>query len=420
MRVVGGHRYFSLKDGQSQVAAVLFRREATRVRFALKDGLEIVGRGRVTLYPPRGTFQLVLERIEPRGAGARQAAFEELKHKLASEGLFDQERKRRLPLVPRRVAVVTSPTGAVIRDIINVATRRFPSADILVIPTRVQGSESAGVIATAIDRASASAEALGIEVIILARGGGSLEDLWGFNEEQVAHAIYAARVPVVSAVGHETDFTIADFVADRRAPTPSSAAEIVFPLTVELHADLQERLARCARSVSRDIQQNRHRLRAARAVLGDGRTLIAVQTQRLSMAERALARTAERLVASLRLRFSGQEKRLERLNPRLHLAEIRSRVRAADERVAMLLCRHVGSARQRLAGAEGRLRALSPLGILERGYSIVLAPDGQAVRRAGQVHPGDRLDIRVARGRLAAQVVEAEAGSSGYPPSDGS
>jgi len=406
MRVVGGHHYFSLKDDRSQLAAVLFRREAARLGFPLRDGAEVVATGKVTIYPQRGTFQIVLDRLELRGAGALQAAFEELKRRLSAEGLFARERKRPLPLVPERVAVVTSPTGAVLRDIVHVATRRFPGAHIVVVPAKVQGADAAGSLAFAVARASKLAARMGFDVMIVARGGGSLEDLWAFNDERVARAIADSSIPVVSGVGHETDVTIADFVADCRAPTPSAAAELVFPKRDELLAELRSRVDRCARVLHRDIQRDRHRLRAGRAAFGDGRGMIAVHTQRIDLVTAAVSQVVHRLVARRRVALSTLETRLAHLHPRIHVREVHARVRATHQRIGLLVRKRVEHDRHRLAALEGRIVALSPLGVLERGYAIALSPDGRAVRDASRVQTGDRLDIRVARGRLGAVVDE--------------
>jgi len=408
IRVVGGHHYFSLKDDRSQLAAVLFRREAARLGFPLRDGAEVVATGKLTIYPQRGTFQIVLDHLELRGAGALQAAFEELKRRLSAEGLFARERKRSLPLVPGRVAVVTSPTGAVIRDIVHVATRRFPGAHIVVVPSKTQGADAAGPLAFAIGRVSKLAAPMGFDVMIVARGGGSLEDLWAFNDERVARAIADSPIPVVSGVGHETDVTIADFVADCRAPTPSAAAELVFPKRDDLVVELRSRVDRCARVLHRDIERDRHRLRAGRAAIGDGRGMIAVQTQRIDVATAAISQVMHRLVARRRAALSSLETRLAHLHPRIHVREVRARLLAARQRIGLAVQKRVERDRHRLGAIEGHIAALSPLGVLDRGYAIALAADGRAVRDASQVESGDRLDIRVARGRLGAVVDEVE------------
>lgn len=413
LKTVSGHRYFSLRDNKAQLPAALFKGQASRVKFDLRSGIEVIATGRLTIYPPYGRYQMVVDSLEPRGAGALQAAFEELKAKLAAEGLFATERKRAVPLLPRRIAVVTSPTGAVIKDIINVATRRFPKARILVVPTRVQGADSGAAIAAAIERASRLVGDLELSTIIVARGGGSLEDLWGFNDERVARAIVAAPVPVISGVGHETDFTIADFVADIRAPTPSAAAELVFPVRSELLEQLHGPVARATRAVRRDIEHGRQRLRALRAALGDGRSLVAVQHQRLDFAKVRLHQGFRQSLATRRLQLGSYETRLAKLHPRVRLRAMRSEMHSAQVRIDLLVRQSVTRSRDRLRAVSARLTALSPLGVLERGYAIVLDPRGRAVSDAAQVEPGDRVDVRVARGRFGAVVDETDTGDGG-------
>lgn len=410
LKTVSGHTYFSLKDEQSQLPAALFQREARRVAFALRPGLAVLATGRLTIYPAYGRYQIIVDRIEPLGAGALQAAFEELKARLNAEGMFAQDRKRPLPRIPRRVAVVTSRTGAVIRDIVNVATRRYPQASILVVPTRVQGAESAVLIRSAVERASRLAADLDLSAIIVARGGGSLEDLWGFNDEAVVRAIAAAPVPVVSAIGHETDFTIADFVADVRAPTPSAAAELVFPVQAELHAELRQLLGRACRALRRDVDGRRHRLRAARAALGDGRSMMAIQAQRLDYAAMAVLASMERAVHGRRRQLAGFETRLARSHPHAGLLRTRAELQTTAQRIERSAQQRLARARDRLDSLQQRLRALSPLGILERGYAIALAPDGTAVRDAEQLDSGDHIEVRVARGRFGAVVTDVESG----------
>jgi exodeoxyribonuclease VII large subunit len=402
LRIVQGHHYFCLKDKESQLSAVLFRREAAASRLELEDGLDVLATGKLTIYAPQGRYQLIVERLERRGLGALQAAFEQLKQRLAADGLFAAERKRRLPLVPRRVAVVTSPTGAVIRDIVDVATRRFPKADILLVPTRVQGEEAAPQVAAAVARASGLAVTLGLDVIIVARGGGSLEDLWCFNDERVARAIAASVVPVVSAVGHETDFTIADFVADVRAPTPSAAAELVFPQANDLRLALLQQLARCREALGRDLGRWRLHVRALRAELGDARSLLRAEAQRLAQAAAAEEDALRRLLEQRRRHLHELDLRLARQHPRAHLTDLQARLRGVRERIHLSVRQRLERDRSRLESATRHLQALSPLGVLERGYAIVLSPGGQAVRAAEEVAAGERLHIQVARGAFDA------------------
>lgn len=407
-KVVQGHHYFSLKDRESQINAALFKREAQGLKFRLQDGMEVVATGRLTIYAQYGRYQIVLDRVEPRGAGSLATAFEALKARLLAAGMFDNARKRPLPHLPRRVAVVTSPTGAVIRDIIHVATRRYPNAQILLVPTRVQGAEAAPEIVRALIRAKHAAAKLGVDVIVVARGGGSLEDLWCFNDERVAQAIFDSPVPVVSAVGHETDFTIADFVADVRAPTPSAAAELIFPQKSELVATLSKGQDRIRRALLGKLKSDRMHLRAVKAELGDGKWIIRDDRQRLSRSLEQSATVLRAKVLRDRRRLKDLELRLAHSHPRVHVRELgRSRAQA-NERMVLAMRQRVNEARKTLASLTQRLEALSPLGVLERGYAIVLGPEGQAVRQATDVKPGDALDIRVHRGELTAQVTKTK------------
>ena len=403
-KIVSGHHYFCLKDRESQLQAVLFKREAAASKLELANGMEVLATGRLTIYSAYGRYQLAVERIEQRGAGALLAAFELLKARLAAEGLFAAERKRRLPLLPARVAVVTSPTGAVIRDIVHVATRRFPRARILVVPTRVQGADAAPQVAGAICKVSALAPSLGVDVLIVARGGGSLEDLWCFNDERVARAIHACSIPVVSGVGHETDVTIADFAADVRAPTPSAAAEIVFPIASELAAMLAQRLERSRSALRRDLAARRLHVRALKAELGDPRRLVREEMQRLAHARQRHEDAVRRMLLDRRLRLHQLEKRLAALHPRARLHGLRSAVAAARGRAELALRGHVERRRDRLTSLEHRLQALSPLGVLTRGYAIVQRQTGAVVQSAAEVAVGERLSIRLGQGGLDATV----------------
>lgn len=411
-KVVSGHAYFVLKDSEGQLAAVLFRIKTLRLAVEPKDGLTVVARGRLTLYVPYGRYQLMVDSLAPVGAGAWQAAFNQLKEKLALEGLFAPERKRPLPLLPRAVAVVTSATGAVIRDIVHVAVRRFPQANILLVPARVQGPDAPDSIVAAIGRANQMAEKYGLDALILARGGGSIEDLWAFNNEQVARTIVASGLPVVSAVGHETDFTIADFVADVRAPTPSAAAELVFPVASELALRLRVPMQRAGQAVRREVQMERHRLRAARLALGDGKSLVGERIQRLSGLQSRLEQAIGHDLAAARLRVTSQAVRLQALHPRERIRRWRQSLTQCHGRLTALLRQNTSLSRSRLLGLSERVTALSPMGVLERGYSITLDAQGKLVRDASAVRRGDSLAIVLARGRLGANVDKIEPGNS--------
>ena len=397
-----GHAYFTLKDTASQLRAVLFRSAGRALRFALQDGIRLVCRGRITVYEPRGDYQLVVEYAEPRGVGALQLAFEQLKERLAAEGLFDPARKRALPFLPRRIGVVTSPTGAAIRDFIQVAHKRFPGIGILLSPVPVQGEGAAEEIARAITELN---EIGGLDVLIVGRGGGSLEDLWAFNEEVVARAIAASRIPVVSAVGHEIDFTIADFVADLRAPTPSAAAELVVGNRLELLKQVQAFWERVVQAMRVGLRDRRRLVQAERRGLLDPAALVARAMQRrdeleirLRLAWEARVRDVRAAVEALRhgivLRSPIQRiKQALTMLPHLRM-RMKQRIRGA---VAMW--------RRSLQATTDALQTLSPLAILGRGYSITRRwPDMTLLRAASDVAPGDAVHVRLATGELICEV----------------
>ncbi len=378
-----GHAYFTLKDEGAQVRAVMFRTRTRRLRFEPADGLHVLAFGALEVYAPRGEYQLVVELLEPRGVGALQLAFEQLKQRLGAEGLFDPGRKRPLPAFPRRIGIVTSPDGAALRDMLRIIGRRFAGLSIVLAPCRVQGEGAAEEIAQGV----ADLNRLGdVDVIIVGRGGGSLEDLWAFNEEVVARAIAASKVPVISAVGHEVDVTIADFVADVRAPTPSAAAELVVrekQAVVEQVAGLRARLERAARRPLRDLER---RVDDALA-----RLVHAARGRRARAAHRAEVLAARLRAASPFVRLSDGRRRLD---------GVRARLRHA-------LARHLSDARRRMTHAAGRLDSLSPLAVLGRGYSLTRTPDGRLVRAAREVAVGDAVHVLLAEGDLTCRVEEA-------------
>jgi len=379
-----GHAYFTLKDADSQIRAVLFRNRGRRIKFEPADGLHVMAFGSIEVYPQRGEYQLVIELLEPKGLGALQLAFEQLKARLQAEGLFDQARKRELPRFPRKIGIVTSPSGAAIRDMLRVIGRRFGELHIVIAPCRVQGDGAAEEIAQGLRDLNALG---GVDIIIVGRGGGSLEDLWAFNEEAVARAIAASKVPVVSAVGHEVDFTISDFVADLRAPTPSAAAELVVrekqavvDSLVQLRARLERFAARPLRDLERRVDELTTRLR--REMRGElGRA-----GHRVALATRALR--ASDPVA----RVAGDRHRLESLQSRLVTALTRRRDRA----------------RYSLRSAVGRLDSLSPLAVLGRGYSLTRTPTGEVVHSPAQVQIGDAIRVLLHRGSLDAHVTDTK------------
>jgi exodeoxyribonuclease VII large subunit len=398
-----GHVYFTLKDLDACLSAVLFRTEARRLRFELRDGMSVLARGRVALHEPRGQYQIICDSVEPLGAGALQIAFEQLKEKLHKEGLFDPARKRRLPFIPRRIAVVTSPSGAAVHDFLRVLHRRFPGLAVLVVPARVQGDGAAHEIARAITRAAKQRR---VEVVVVARGGGSLEDLWAFNEEIVARALAACPVPTVSAVGHEVDVTIADFVADARAPTPTAAAELLAPVKAELAADLAQRRHRLLRALRGQIDRKRAQLDKVR--IADPRRLIG--DRKLSL-DRLRQRLEDAFHAQLSLRNSRLAKLRERLqaqHPRERLHRLHREVARLQERLRALAHKALSARKHRFEGLAGRLDALSPLRVLARGYSVAFDERGRAVKSASEVRPGELLRVRLHEGELSAQVVAAK------------
>ncbi|MBI4247663.1 MAG: exodeoxyribonuclease VII large subunit [Candidatus Rokubacteria bacterium] len=375
-----GHAYFTLKDEGAQLRGVLFRNRARRLRFEPGDGQHVLAFGSLEVYAPRGEYQLVVELLEPRGLGALQLAFEQLKARLDAEGLFDPARKRPLPPFPRKIGIVTSPSGAAIRDMLRVIGRRFAGLHIVLAPCRVQGDGAAGEIAQGI----ADLNALGdVDVIIVGRGGGSLEDLWAFNEEVVARAIAGSQAPVISAVGHEVDFTIADFVADLRAPTPSAAAELVVREKQAVVDSLDELRRRLERAVARPLSDLARRVGDAHA--------------RLSHGGLAASRGARHRLALL-------DGRLRAASPFVRLYADRHRLERAHARLGGDLARRLTADRHRLVAAVGRLDSLSPLAVLGRGYSLALTPAGVVVKSARQVAPGDALSVLLAEGSLDCRV----------------
>jgi exodeoxyribonuclease VII large subunit len=406
VRIPGsGHLYFTLKDAGAQLQAVIYRSAARYLRFKPQEGMAVLARGRLDVYPQKGQYQLIVETLEPQGHGALQLAFEQLKRKLAEEGLFDAARKRKLPRLPRRIGVVTSPTGAVIHDIVRVLSRRFPGIHVRLYPALVQGEGSVEEVCRGIEHFSRGGWA---DVVIVARGGGSLEDLWTFNEEAVARAIAACRAPVIAAIGHETDFTIADFVADLRAPTPSAAAELVICTRDEL-------LEQVARAAARLEQGMRYRLAAARHTLeqqGFQRVVGVLQRnlgrrmQRCDELEYRMRDCAGRRLAGWRRRLDEREASLRRLDLRLRIAEARGRSERAYAALVHAAHWRLRSAQARLAPVEAQIRQLSPLAVLERGYAIVQDAGGQVVSDASRVRAGEEVAVRVARGVFAARVTK--------------
>ena len=400
-----GHMYFTLKDEGAQIKAVMFRTQVRYLRFKPEDGLHVVARGRLGVYEPKGEYQIVCEHMEPHGLGALQLAFEQLKKKLAAQGLFDPARKRPLPALPRRIGIVTSLDGAALRDILKVLRRRAPNASVLIRPARVQGEDAAPDIATGIRMI---AGVPGVDVIIVGRGGGSIEDLWAFNEERVAKAIAASPVPVVSAVGHETDVTIADFVADLRAPTPSAAAEMVVAAKQEFCNRIDRLGARLRAAARADLEKRRNRVHTLSSRRG-----LASFTTRLAMRGRHVAEVTHQFRAAIRGAIGararahrGLRQRLEQRDLARRLASIHGRLTVAEGRLsgAARLTQHRADARFRTLA--GRLETLSPLAVLGRGYAVCWNGSKTAiVRSAASVAPGDAVQVTLAHGELGCQVV---------------
>lgn len=393
-----GHAYFSLKDGGAQVRCAMFRMRLQLLRFRPANGAQVLVRGRVSLYEPRGDFQFIVDHMEEAGFGALQRAYEDLKRRLAAEGLFDEALKRPLPVLPRRIGVITSPTGAAIRDIASVLGRRFPSVPVVVYPVPVQGEGAPPAIVAAFEMAAARAEC---DVLILARGGGSIEDLWAFNDERVARAIRACPLPVVVGVGHEIDFTIADFAADRRAPTPSAAAEMVVPDRVELGQRVMRLTRALRRCTDQRVAQAGERLGwlAARLRLQHPGRRVQQRAQRLDELDLRLARALRASAGAARERLYEVGGRLAAQNPAPRVQRARDRHTALMVRLQRAWQRAHERAQVRTHGAARALHAVSPLATLARGYAIVAhAPGGGTVTDAATLAAGDRVSARFARG----------------------
>ncbi len=407
-RPASGHVYFSLKDDGAQIRCAFFRQRQRGLAFRPENGQQVLVRGRVSLYEPRGDYQMIVEQMEEAGEGELRRRFDALKKKLTAEGLFDEALKRPIPRLPRRIGIVTSPTGAAVRDILHVLARRFPAVPVIVYPTAVQGDAAAAEIVAALETAGRRAEC---DVLILARGGGSLEDLWSFNEEAVARAVRASPVPVVAGVGHEIDFTIADFAADLRAPTPSGAAELVVPDWREWSARLEQAGRRLATGLDRRLEdrgQTLDRL-ARRLTLASPARRLRHQQERLDSLSRRMTSARSALLTAAGHRLERLEARLLAASPGGRLKELHGRWTLADRALRRTMPERLQALRTRLAGDARALNTVSPLATLERGYAIVTAePDGTVLRDAAGVEPGTRIRARLARGALAATVQSAE------------
>ncbi len=413
-----GHWYFTIKDEGAQLRAKCFRSANSRIRFKPKDGLNVRARGKLTVYEARGDYELIVEALDPVGAGALQVAFEQLRDRLQAEGLFAQELKRPLPVFPGRVGIVTSPTGAAIRDILNVISRRTRTVHVLFSPARVQGENAGPDIARAIklindhhERAKREGrrEDL-VDVLIVGRGGGSTEDLWAFNTEEVARAIRRSAIPVISAVGHETDFTIADFVADRRAPTPSAAAELVAAREDQICATIERMGQSLSRLMRFKIVKARTRVQeqTLSKVFGEVRARLREAEAQTSSAQLRMERQISSVVRNAHLRADPLSRSLAPAELHARLAEARRRFEAAQNTSRLAMAKRMESATQSLGVAAASLEALSPLAVLKRGYAIAQNEDGRLVTDAHSVSIGNSIRVKLAKGRIDARVERVE------------
>lgn len=398
-----GHLYFTLKDAKAAVKCVCFRSQAMRLKFRPEDGLKLIVRGSISVYEPRGEYQIYVEHIEPAGLGALQLAFEQLKKRLEAEGLFDEARKKPLPMLPRRIGVVTSPTGAAVRDIVRILRRRFPGLHLIVYPVRVQGEGAAEEIVTALNYFNRKQL---VDVILVARGGGSIEDLWAFNEESVARAITASAIPVVSGVGHETDFTIADFVADVRASTPSAAAEIVVKSRQEFQRHLQELEHKISQRTRYLLLEYRHHLKELSTHIGFRRLedLLRRHRQQTDELTSRLGIALEGRLERLRHRYTIAGTRIASFDLRMRLRTLGLRLAQRSTELGVRIERFFVGKIQQLERLQLQLDERSPLRVLQRGYAICTDANGNVVTAAEQVAIGAEINIQLAVGRLGAEV----------------
>ena len=403
LRIPGsGHFYFTLKDETAQINAVMFRGQNRNLKFMPEDGMGVIGIGRISVYEPRGTYQIILEYLEPEGVGAIQLAFEQLKERLTAEGLFDEKHKKPLPFLPCKISIITSPTGAVIQDILNIVNRRFPNIPIEIIPVKVQGEGSEREIVSGLETLTARSDS---DVVILARGGGSLEDFHAFNSEAVARAIFASKIPIISAVGHETDFSISDFVADFRAPTPSAAAELVVPLksdlikkTAELTSHLTVRFSRYLDNLQTLVKQITRRL-------GDPNKRIEDLRLRTDDLLSRLTRTVKANIIQQQERFEWRLDRLSSHNPLNYTKKLDEKLNQLNNKLLNYLRIYLLKKELLLRELDAKITALSPNAILDRGYSITRTiPDAVIVRNPQQVEIGQDLEVVVSKGSLICNV----------------
>ncbi len=398
-----GHAYFTLKDEGAQLSAVMFKGSLRRLKMDPESGLDVVVHGRITVYEQRGQYQIICDNLQPQGVGALQLAFDKLKKKLADEGLFEEAHKKALPMLPMRIGVVTSPTGAAIRDMLNVIDRRFANVNVVLYPARVQGDEAPPEIVHGIR----TLDERGVDVIIIGRGGGSLEDLWAFNDERVVRAVYSCATPIVSAVGHEIDFSLSDFAADVRAPTPSAAAELV----VQERAVLADRVARgrqrMATALTRRIESLRGRMNVvgAASVLRRPTVLVEQARQRLDDARERVEAAVTDQAAVARIRVDQSARALVLLSPKVRIERTSERLRALARRIEHAGAHQAERKRARMESLGAKLHGLSPLGILERGYAVAWTMPGHELVRDGHaLAPGDKVSLRFGKGAAEATI----------------
>ena len=393
-----GHSYFVLKDDKAQIRCVLFKGYRAGIKFQPEDGDQVLMFGRITVYDARGEYQIITESLEPRGLGALQKAFEQLKAKLEKEGLFDDEAKKPLPAFPWKIGVVTSPTGAAVRDILNVIRRRNSKVSVLLRPAKVQGEGSAKDIAQGIRDLNTMKD---VDVIIIGRGGGSLEDLWAFNEEEVARAIFASRIPIVSAVGHEIDFTIADFVADLRAPTPSAAAELTVPVLNEILKDIRSLTGELIEALCQQLEDYRDLLNRLmdRRFFHQPKEIFSPHVQRLDDLHSRMVRSLEQGLVIHQQRLEDRKHRLIQASPKNKIQLLSEKLVGLQNRMVQNIQTQIRFRRERFEGFLKNLNAVNPLAILERGYSIC-SKDDKSIKSSTEVKPGDKVKIRLSQGGL--------------------
>ena len=397
-----GHYYLVLKDEKAQIRAVMFRPRAQYLKFTPEDGMKVLVQGRVGVYPPRGEYQIILDYLEPLGVGALALAFEQLKKKLAAQGLFDESLKKPLPFLPRKVAVITSPTGAAIRDFLKVIHRRFANIEIMIFPVKVQGDEAAPEMVEALEAVNREFD---VDVIVLTRGGGSLEDLWAFNQEELALAIRASHIPVVSAVGHEIDTTISDLAADLRAPTPSAAAEILVIEKQAMEKRLSEVRNRLHSYLMANIRHRRERLGLFSKQLRDPRRRIDDLWMRLDESNGRLLRQIDLLIRERRNRLRAENRALTLHSPMQKMASLRQKLEFRQRTLMFLVIKGLEAQKGAVAFLEGKIKELSPLSVLKRGYSIALKlPEKRVLRDVSGVGKDDQVDVILAEGALECRV----------------